>query len=379
MSSYALHGNSRLWLTRVHRWSGFLIMAFLSLAALSGVWLVFREPLHHVLRPRLLLVTPAETRLSDDDIVSRVEAAFPAAITSLLQFPLRPDESMWVEVRSRDADAKLNFDRVYVNQYTGELLGQRMMHGISFDSVDSFIHGLHVQLVAGPWGYRTMGVVASIWLLSTLIGLVLAWPPLWRRLRSWRTVLSARTGNAYQLNRDAHRAVGVWLLPVSLVLAFTATAMNVPELVRPVVSWLSPLSHRPVGTAVAPEDARVTFGQAEAAVRQQFPDGKINNIFRDFRNGWQSVYFHLPGDVNPRGDDFALVDLRTGKITAVLRPARGSTGDRFMAWLFPLHSGVAFQWPGRLLIALTGIALLVTNGASLYTWFARRRATEFAE
>ena len=68
-------------------------------------------------------------------------------------------------------------------------------------------------------------------------------------------------------------------------------------------------------------------------------------IFRDLNNGWHSVYFHLPEDANPQGDDFALVDLKTGEISAVRRPAGGTGGDRFMAWLFPLHAGSASDGP----------------------------------
>lgn len=61
-----------------------------------------------------------------------------------------------------------------------------------------------------------------------------------------------------------------------------------------------------------------------------------NNIYRDLGNGRHSVYFHLPEDVNPNGDDFAFVDLKTCVVTAVPRPATSSAGDRFMAWQFPL-------------------------------------------
>ena len=350
-----------------------MIMAFLSVAAISGVWLVFREPLEHVFRVQLHVVAPQGTSRPDDEIVSRVETAFPGARVSLLQLPQERDESMSLDVVPRQSGTSLAFDRVYVNPYTGRLLGERRMHSPSFDSVDSFIYGLHIQLVGGRWGYRAMGVVALVWLLSSLMGLVLAWPALWRRWRAWQPVLTIRPGNTYQFNYDLHRAGGLWLLPVSVMLAFTAVTMNLPEIVRPVVSWLSPLSHRSPGIPIRPEDATVTFGEADATVRERFPNGTINNIYRDFSNGRYSVYFHLPEDVNPEGDDFALVDLRSGKITAIDRPAQRSAGDRFMAWIFPLHSGLAFGWPSRLLIALSGIVIVATNGASLFTWIVRWR------
>ena len=107
--------------------------------------------------------------------------------------------------------------------------------------------------------------------------------------------------------------------------------------------------------------------------RAKLLQAKTNNIFRDFNNGRHSVYFHLPEDANPQGDDFALVDLRTGEVTALRRPLVGTAGDRFMAWLYPLHTGGAFGWTGRLLIALSGVVMVVLNATGLYVWWVKWR------
>ncbi len=360
---FSLRGSVRLWLVRLHRWSGFTIMACLSIAAATGVWLVFRQELDRALHSRLRIVTPAATCWSEDQIVSRVETAFPAALVTLLQLPLQSDESVALDVTPRQRGSRLAFDRVYVNEYTGELLGQRNTRsGITLESLDSLILRLHHELLAGPWGYRTMGVVAFVWLMSNLAGIALAWPRFWFPIRA---------ANSYLLNYDLHRLGGVWLLPLLTVLALTAVALNLPEYFRPVVQLFSPLSRLPVGVRRRPAMAVVTFGEADAAVHRMFPGARTNDIFRDLGNGRYSVYFHLPEDVNPQGDDFALVDLETGEITAVQRPARSSAGDRFMAWLYPLHTGAAFGWPGRLLIALAGIVTVVLNVTGLYTWCVR--------
>jgi uncharacterized iron-regulated membrane protein len=165
----------------------------------------------------------------------------------------------------------------------------------------------------------------------------------------------------------------VWLLPVLTVLAFTSVALNLPQYFQPLVRAFSPLSRQPPGQRVSPEEAVVTFNQADAAVRKAFPEAKTNNIFRDLNNGRHSVYFYLPEDANPNGDDFALVDLKTGEITAVRRPAQGTGGDRLMSWLFPLHTGGAFGWTGRLLVALSGIVMVVLNATGLYVWWVKWR------
>jgi len=350
------------------------MMACLLIAAATGIWLVFRQELDRSLNSRLRVVTPAATHLSEDEIVSRAEAAFPRALVTLVQFSLRPDESVSLTVASRSGTAPLSFDRIYFNQYTGEFLGQRNTRkGITRGSLDSLILGLHFQLLAGAWGYSIMGVAAFIWLVSDVIGLVLSWPHVWLRIRSWKPIVSTRTSSSYRLNYDLHRASGVWLLPVLLVLAFTSVSLNLPQYFRPAVEFFSPLSQRPPGTRIQADEAVVTFDQADAAVRRMFPEARTDNIYRDLNHGWHSVYFHLPGDANPQGDNFALVDLKTGTITDVMRPAQGTAGDRFMAWLYPLHTGSALGWPGRLLVALAGIVVLVLNATALYTWCVRWR------
>jgi uncharacterized iron-regulated membrane protein len=55
MRSLAVHGWPRRWLTRLHRWSGLVIMACLLVAAVTGTWLVFRVELDRWFNPRTFL------------------------------------------------------------------------------------------------------------------------------------------------------------------------------------------------------------------------------------------------------------------------------------------------------------------------------------
>jgi uncharacterized iron-regulated membrane protein len=48
-------------------------------------------------------------------------------------------------------------------------------------------------------------------------------------------------------------------------------------------------------------------------------------------------------------------------------------GDVLLDWLRRLHTGAAFGTAGRIALALIGLAIVVLNGASLYTWPRERR------
>jgi uncharacterized iron-regulated membrane protein len=265
MRRLALHGSFRQWLTRLHRWSGLVVMLLLFIASVTGVWLVFRQELDRALNAQLRVVQPGTRRLSEDDIVRLVEKHFPDAMVSLVQFPQRPDNAVALSLTARAGATRGRFEAVYVNQYTGEILGQRNTRrsGISRTSLDSLILGLHFELLAGQWGRWVMGIAALVWLITNLIGLALSWPRLWLRVTSWIPILSARMKDgAYKANYDLHRAGGIWPLPVLTVLAFSSVALNLPEYFRPLVVAFSPLSPRPAGTRVSPAEAVVTFDQA---------------------------------------------------------------------------------------------------------------------
>jgi len=371
----ALHGLPRRSIARLHRWSGLVTMACLVVASLTGVWLVFRSELDRMLSPHLRVVRPGATRVPSDDVVSRVERAFPDARVTLLGAQARPDDAILVSVRPRGSEP-LDFDQVFVNPYNGEILGTRTTSLVSVTraSLDSLMLGLHYSLLLDTPGIWIMGTAAVVWLLTSILGVALAWPGGWWRPASWKAVLSARTSDgAYKANYNLHRAAGLCFLPVTIVLAFTSFGLNFPQYVRPFVHRLSPLTRQPTGHTVPDERTRVSFGDAETIVANAVPASRTSSTYRDLTNGRYSVHFRLPGDVNPHGDNFAFVDVETGALTGVRRPSRLAAGDRFMSWLFPLHTGAAFGMPGRIVVALSGVAMVVLNATGLYVWWTKWR------
>lgn len=67
------------------------------------------------------------------------------------------------------------------------------------------------------------------------------------------------------------------------------------------------------------------------------------------------------------------VDLTTGAIRQVGDPVHGSPGATYIAWQWPLHSGRAWGWPGRVLVCLSGLVcpLLLVTGFNRWWWKRR--------
>ena len=224
------------------------------------------------------------------------------------------------------------------------------------------------------WGLWLMGIVAGVWLLTSIVGLALAWPRPWLHIAGWLPILSARVDRGpYQANYQFHRAAGVWFLPVLIVLAFTSLYQNLPQFVRPIVHTFSPLAERPPGRPLQDGATTISPDRAIDELRERFPAARPSSIGIDRFSSRYSVLFHLPGDLSPEGENWAFVDMVTGEIAGMKLTATSSAGDRLLTWIFPLHTGTAFGMPGRIVIALAGVALVGMLVTGFYVWGVKWR------
>ena len=396
MRRLALQGSVRTLLTRLHRWSGLTILALLFVAGATGTVLTFRDGIERWASPRLHVVAPAAERVPLQEVIDNVERRYPDArvSTMTLRSEIDPAASTIVYLAKRPGSppGELAAGTVFVDPYIGEVLGARNRQQPIFsrDNVVPMLVRLHSSLLLATPGVWLMGSAAIVWLLTSVAGLALAWPMAWRHVTGWRETVSVRSGEgAYKLTYDLHRTLGVALLPIWLVLAFTSVYLSFPNMVRaatsrastitPVPSRQAPPIERPAVTpAVTPT---VTPDQAIAAAVAHVPGATPFGVTRDFLAGWYSVRLIVPGDVNPSGNSQVYVDFSTGEVVAQRLVTTVSAGTTFLFWQFPLHSGDAFGLPGQLAVALSGIALCVMCATGLYVWWRgwiprRRRARE---
>ena len=375
MKSLALRGQLRRVVTRLHRWAGLAVMACLLVAAVTGTWLVFRVEMDRLVNPEQRIVQAETQRLPLASIIESVERWFPRASVHTLILQDRADDSISAYLDSKDG-AALEFDRVFFNPYTGAFLGGRNTQDLVFTraNVDPLIDRLHYSLWIKNWGLSLMGVVAFVWLATSVVGLGLAWPAAWRRIQGWLPVLSARTDRgAYQTNYRVHRAIGVWCFPVLSLLAFTSFYQNMPQYVRPVVNAFSPLATPPPGRPVAGGASIVTPDRALESLAVRFPDGEAQSIGINRRSGRYSILFRLPGDLSTDGGNWVFADMVTGDIVGEKIEKTSRAGDRFLAWIFPLHTGTAFGMPGRIVIAAVGVGLVAMILSGFYVWLIKWR------
>src|SRR3989304_9792003 len=136
MSTLALNGTARRWLTRLHRWSGLLLLAFLLVAGVTGAALSFRWEIDRAINPHLFSVAPHAESMSYKALIDVVEQRFPDALVSNIVIPKPPQDAAIVYIKSRmdphvahvhvpGMKSTVEFNQIFVDPHSGEILGKR--------------------------------------------------------------------------------------------------------------------------------------------------------------------------------------------------------------------------------------------------------------
>lgn len=377
-----------LWV-RLHRYAGLATALFLLVAGLSGALLAFNHELDAALNPAMLRVAAqARPALAPGELIQRVEAQLPAAQVRFVALNAAPDEAVRLRVAPNAKSAVLGFDEVFADPYDGRVLGQRQWGAARLDSAHllPFVYKLHRTLhLPDKWGVWLLGGVALIWLPGCLIGLYLTLPKGRPLLRKWWPAWRVKAGaSGYRLNFDLHRAGGLWLWGVLMLIAVSGVYFNLKhELFRPTVSLFGTLTPEPEQTLpkrkpqpqprLTPDQA---LQRAATLLPPQATDLRPAFLMWQPERGVYRVGFEQTG----RGEAFRVrfeqvyLDSVSGALKARRGYDSGTRADAFLAWQFPLHSGQMFGLPGRLLVCLAGLATAMLALTGIVIWLKKRSA-----
>jgi len=380
-------------LALVHRYSGLLLLVFVLISASTGSLLVFSHEIDRWLNTGLLRVAvPADGRSRPyaEQLAAAVasQADEPEAWQPVSLIPGRHvDGATGVLFRHPDPTRTDGFfwRQVLVDPYTARVLGQRERTRLSADrpGLMNLISEVHGKLLLGDAGRRCFGIVAIVWLLSLPLGLFLWWPGR-GKLRLGLTV--RRDLGPARRNFDLHRVAGFYSAPVIAAVTLSGIYMAWPGEVRQLVGTVLAVDGN-----VAPKmpladgPAQIDADAALRVARNVFADGELRRIGLPRRPGdAYAVSIRLPGEVRrpSTARSTVWVDSRDGRPLKVYDAARAAAGDTYLDWQTPLHTGSAFGLPGRIAVALGGLAAVLGCISGFLVWrrrsaAGRRPASEF--
>jgi uncharacterized iron-regulated membrane protein len=378
---------------KLHLWLGLLFGGFFVVLGLTGSAIAWLNDFDRALNDDLLQVAPppgmaagAEWRVDPTTVqraVDRLAHDPHYGRPSLLMFPEHagdvfiawyrppaPPGSPWTQEVAR---------QVMLNPITLAVTGERNWGevGLSRRLLMPTIYHLHRYLVAGEAGRSMIGIGGLAMLLAALSGLVLWWPKP-TRSAVWKAITIRHGGSWPRFSFRLHRAVGFFAVPVLLTLGFSGSYFNLPAWIVPAVNAVAPVTptskivNRSKDTSTQLQPAR-----AVALAQAEFPLARPSRIsFPPKPGAPYEIRVRQPGELrHGDGATRVIIDSGDGALLRVHDPVRAQGGDKFVSWLFPLHSGEAFGLAGRVFISGFGLVPLIFFVTGLVLWSKRRTAS----
>lgn len=374
---------------RLHRWITLSFGAVFVVLGLSGSLIAWLPELDRWLNPDLLQAAgssqpaPPACRVAPDTVQAVVEklAADPRyGKPTQLHFPRQADDVYVAWYRKKPEPGATTFvaqisRQVMLDPCTLEIRGERNWGetGLSRRLLMPTVFHLHRYLVAGDSGKFIVALSGLMLCLVALSGIVVWWPKMNRHaIRQAFTV--SHGGSWPRFNFRLHRSAGFFVAPVLLMLGFSGLYFNQPSWVVPLVGAVASVTpaHK-TGNNQPCSQTKITAEQALKIAQALYPQARPTRLTLGGTAPYE-VRLRQPGE--HRQDDGATrisIAVAGGQVLRVQDPLTAVSGDRFLGWLFPLHSGIAFGTAGRIFISFFGVLPLLFFASGLLMWQRRRR------
>jgi len=366
---------------RIHQVIGLFVGAIVVLMGLSGGVLAFREDIDEWLNASIMRVeipTPPSQRPLDEILAAAIASMPQDARAGRLTTPRHPAAAAAITYMVETDDLDSYFYEMFVDPYTAKVKGRRLaLHGDRTLSqpLIQILMAFHWTLLLGVNNAYIVGALGILAFFSVLVGLYL-W---WSVNGDWRLGLKVKWGaSPERIVYDVHRSVGIYSAAFLLVMLFTGTAMIFKPATRAATTLFSEVRGDPDFGKSKPIPGRAPIGvdEAIAVADKVFPDGRLHWVLLPTTPTAVYVVGKQSGDEPNRTKTLRNVgvDQYSGQVLHVQDRQSFTAGERFLEWLFPLHSGEAFGEVGRPLTLLLGLTPLVLYVTGFLRWRQKRRA-----
>jgi uncharacterized iron-regulated membrane protein len=354
----------------LHRYIGLAVGIILVIVGLTGSLLVFQKEIDAALvKQKFEQVIPQQQTLSLDEIANNITQTYANQPDfKLAQFDLHFDDNIY-RVRLRNSEDKDL--EVFVNAYTGKILGDRLRENTFFSKV----YELHYALFADKIGTVIVGIAALLMCILTVTGLIL-----WS---GWRNLISGFKikwdGRTKRKNYDIHKVVGIIALIGLAFTGFTGFIWNFYEQAEPAIYALTftpkPPEVKSTVTGKAPLAISEIVQQAIATIPEAKPSFisvpiKPDEVF--------TFYMKQPQDAQYFANKVD-IDRYSGEVLHVINSKTAKLGDRILNATVPLHYGTFGGNVTRILYVFVGLSptILFITGLTMYR--LRRRPKPITE
>lgn len=397
---------------RVHRYVGLVLASFLIIAGLTGSVLVWYYELDAAVNPWMNVVERTDVKaLNPLQIHVMTAQRLNDALINKVSFHREPQKPWVISLNPRlqpnGEEHTLDYDEVYIDPYTGSILGQRKWGDLTqgYTNLIPFIYRLHYQLALGTVGTWAFGIIALLWCLDCFVGAYLTFPakaknqsPFFniRSTKQWFNRWSKswkirQNSNVYKLNFDLHRAGSLWIWAMLFVFAWSGVGLNLQVIYDPVMS--SAFSMQKIETqfpTLENSQLKPSIGwiQAESIGKALMKnEASTNNftvvypqtlIYLSQKALYQYRVKSSLDITDAYGNTTLYFDANTGKFKGVYLPTSKASGDTITSWLYALHMAAVWGISYKIFVSIIGVAISMLSVTGVYIWWKKRNARKFA-
>ncbi len=355
-----------------HKWTSLICTLFLLNLCLTGLPLIF----HHEIE-ELMGVTKASSNLSDNppqisfnQIADVAQKSHPGKFIQFLFQEPGKENAIIVGMNDSPGSPFENGHRLILDTRTGEVLSQQGAR----EGFLAFMLSLHVDLFLGVPGKVFLGVMALLFLISMVSGVILYAP--FMRDRSFAVV--RRKGQPLAKWLDLHNGIGITLTVWALVVGATGMINTWADFALKIWQFTemkAMIKENPPKSQEKPDPRRLASVQlaVDKAISSS-PEMKFGFIAfpgNSFSSPYHyAVFLRGTTTLTERILKPVLIDAVSGEFTA----------SRDMPWYIktifisqPLHFGDYGGLPLKILWAILDLATISILVSGLYLWNQKRK------
>ncbi|MGL4621224.1 MAG: PepSY-associated TM helix domain-containing protein [Chroococcidiopsis sp.] len=356
----------------LHRYIGLAVGLIIIIVGVTGSFLVFQKEFDQYLVQRQFgEITPQPQRVAIESVVNTVKAAYSdrpeLKLASIDTLPHNPT----YRVRLRTEEDKTT--DIYVNSYTGKILGDRNWD----NTLIGIVFQLHYTLLAGDIGIKIVGIVAFLLLILTITGIFL-WSG-WRKLISGFKI--KWQAHPKRVNYDVHKVAGIVTVIFLGFTAFTGFCWNFYNYAEPAIYalTLSPYKPEPVSQPI-PGKSTIGITEILKIADVALPNAETTYInFPTAPEAAFAIYKKRPQELNEYGDSSVYLDQYSGKILKLIDGHNLPLAEKVLGSFTPLHYGTFWGLPSRILYVFVGLAPLILFVTGFVMWRYRYRGKKIVD
>ncbi|MDO8938806.1 MAG: PepSY-associated TM helix domain-containing protein [Methylicorpusculum sp.] len=358
------------WLV-LHRYLALSAGLLMAIIGLTGSVSLYRDTLDKLFNPALAIEHSQDNYQSLDKLLDAVKKAHPdrhGAWTLEMPDASHDTVTAWFEKPYETTGQIYAPLMVSINPYTAEVVASRLWGQTAM----TWLLDWHKQLAWDALGWQIVGGVGLLMVLSVLSGLYLWWPA----RKHLFAVFSTQHNSLIKFAFDAHRLIGLLSAVALLSLALTGLNLSFPQMLESLTGSTG-MSHGGNGPLIlstaVPNNRPVRLSEAAFIAKAPFPKAELRRITTPSGvDGTFQVNLRQGSEINQK-HPFTMVwiDRWSGHIKEVRDPAKFSTGEKLMAWMWPVHTGEALGASGRFIWFLSGISLVLLYVSGVMRWLHR--------